>query len=474
MNRNVAAQALVLLVPLAARAALAAPGLPERALGTAAAALGAALLVATRSRAAMVAAVAGGALAAVLAAIARRRAAERPARPAARRSRFAVALGAAVAAGAAAGALVPGAGASRLPSVTRSFALLAQGGGRSGEVRAALHANAMLLVARHPLIGAGPGRFPVVYPEVNRAVRETPDFGEAHVPESAHHDALQYAVELGVPAAWCLLAALGLGLAGLARRALLGPGRGNALAAAALAGALLHSLASFPLHSPASAWLAWFLAGRGWAAFVRPGAAGGSRWRARRAAALVLALLAFPLAWRDARAQAALARGWAAHGRGDCRAALREARAVVRSSLRHRDLVLAGQIAFDCERDPARSLALLERALAANPDQPNLLLATGARRLKAGRPEGARELFLRATAILPGSPRSWLGLAMAESRLGRTSEARRACERALSLPEALPAAEAFCRPLVGRGGTGSVSGGGTPPREPRAGPPACR
>ena len=435
VSRVTVAEFLVVLVPLGAWTAATARTRGVRwaaALGTG---LAGALLFATRSRGGIVAAAVGWSLGAGLAALAaRRRAGDagrlRPGAPA-----F-VALALAVL-----GLVLPSGRGEPLPSVASRFRAVGTGD-RTIDIRAALARNSIALIADAPLLGAGAGRFPVVYPLAQSRAVATPGFGTSRQAEHAENDALELAAELGAPAALGLFALLLGALFRSARDAL----RGDAAAAAraaALAGVLVHGLVSFPLRSPGTAAFAWTLAGLAWSA-PRAG------WPAavRHAASTLGVLAGLAAGWVGAgelRAQAALGEAIRAQAAGDCADALAHAASVPRAApwLR-RDRGIAAMIVYACEPDGTRSLDALEPALAAHPNQLNLLLGTGARRLKAGRFADAEALYAHALAIDPRLGRAHLGLAMARDGRGDRAGARAACAAAIPFGAVVPEIRAFC------------------------------
>jgi O-antigen ligase len=441
VSRVAVAEFLVVLVPLGAWSAATARTRNVRwaaALGTG---LAAALLFATRSRGGIVAAATGWSLGALLAAFAvpAARAEWSGARVAGRLRPGAPALAALTLA--ALGLVLPSGRGEALPSVGARFRAIGAGD-RTIEIRAALARNTVALVTEAPLLGAGAGRFPVVYPLVQARAVETPGFGTARQAEHAENDALELAAELGVPAALGLFALLAGALWRSGRAAL----RGDAAAvarAAALAGVLVHGLVSFPLRSPATAAVTWTLAGLAWSA-PRPG------WpaAARHAAAALGIVAGLAAGWAgvgELHAQAALGQAIRAQASGDCADALAHAAYVPRSApwLR-RDRGIAAMVVYACEPDGPRSLAALEPALAVHPNQLNLLLGTGARRLKAGRFADAEALYAHALAIDPRLGRAYLGLAMARHGRGDGAGARAACAAGMPFSAEVPELRTFC------------------------------
>ncbi|MCU0253149.1 MAG: O-antigen ligase family protein [Acidobacteria bacterium] len=434
VSRVPLAEFLVVLVPLAAWCATTARTRGERWVAALGCGLGAALLFATRSRGGAVAAAVGWTLGAVLAGIAAHR------KGAARWRIGAPALAALSLA--ALGLLLPSSPGTPLPSLASRFRSMAVGD-RTIDIRAALARNTLVLIADEPLWGVGAGRFPVVYPLVQARARATPGFGLERQAEHAENDALELATELGVPAALGLFALLLGALARSARDAL----RGDLAAAArtaALTGVLVHGLVGFPLRSPATAAFTWTLVGLSWCA-PRAG------WpAAARHAATVLGLAGAALGgWVGAaelHAQMALGEAIRAQAAGDCDDALARAGYVARSApwLR-RERGIAAMVVYGCEPDGGRSLAALEPALALHPNQVNLLLGTGARRLKVRRFADAEALYAHALAIDPRLARAHLGLAMARDGRGDGAGARAACAGALPFAAEVPEIRTFCQ-----------------------------
>ena len=194
VSRVAVAEFLVALVPLGAWAVASATTRSGRwaaAIGTG---LGAALLGATRSRGGLVAAAAGWSLGAGLAIYAAR---ARAAAAATGGGRVIAAPALVALALAALGLLLPSGRGERLPSVAARFGAV-RAGDRTVEIRAALARNTLHLIADAPLIGAGAGRFPVVYPLVQARSIATPGFGTERQAEHAENDALELAAELGL------------------------------------------------------------------------------------------------------------------------------------------------------------------------------------------------------------------------------------------------------------------------------------
>jgi O-antigen ligase len=439
VNRNVAAQMLVVLVPLGAPALLAGRRGWIRWMSAMASGLGLAFLIATRTRGAWLGSAFGFALGAAVWFASKREL----------RKRVRIAPVAAVAALVLVAVLVPVRGAARpLPSVKSTVGTLHRAAGEITATRLALWRNTLALTADHPWLGVGAGRFGVVFPLYHAAVVETPGFGTEHQVEHAHGDALEFAAELG-PAAAVALAVLLIGAVVLAFRRARDATKLEEVArwaarVAAIAGALLHGVASFSLHSPASAFLVWLVLGRCWACTSRSSDA---RHPRRLATAVALAVILFGL-WlgaQELRSQSALRT--AVHGiqARDCPRVLESAADVHRlAPWRRRDAGIAAMAVFECQPDPEASLVALEDALAMYPHQLNLLLAVGARRLKAGAPSEAESAFDHAVEIAPSLGRAWLGLAMARTDLGDRDGAVQACAIALRIDPAFRPAVEFC------------------------------
>jgi O-antigen ligase len=120
--------------------------------------------------------------------------------------------------------------------------------------RLGLWRRTLAMVADHPLVGVGPGNWPVVFPRYAEpgATRDGV-LSAARAPRQAHNDLLERAAETGIPG----LLALGLlaaGVATAARRRLREGDHDTRMTAAAATGALVAlgvlSFASFPLEMP--------------------------------------------------------------------------------------------------------------------------------------------------------------------------------------------------------------------------------
>ena len=101
-------------------------------------------------------------------------------------------------------------------------------------------------------------------------------------------------------------------------------------------------------------------------------------------------------------------------------------------------------IAYECEPDQDAALVLLERALVVHPNNLNLLLAVGSRRMKAGRLEAAEQAYRAAVRLVPAQAGPWTGLAMAQALMNDRTAAAESCRTALRLEPDFAAARTFC------------------------------
>ena len=198
VNRNVAAQCLVALIPLVLPALLAGRSGVARWGAALSGGIGIAFLIATRSRGGWLGVVVGCGLGAVLLVLCARRSSRKPP------FRGAAAPAALLGVLCLIGALVPSRGPEPLASVPERLGTLARPAAAVGGTRVALWRNTAVLAADAPLAGIGAGRFAVEYPRYQAARVETPNFGTVSQPEHPHNDALEFAAELGLPSAMAL------------------------------------------------------------------------------------------------------------------------------------------------------------------------------------------------------------------------------------------------------------------------------
>jgi len=438
VNRNVAAQALVVSIPLTVPPLLTGRHGWVRWGAGLAAGLGCAFLIATRSRGAWLGFLIGSAVAAAVWWAGK----SRPLRP--RWAPIGLAVGLAGAA-----LFVPVSGPVHpLPSVRGTLGTLPLATEGSGEVRLAMWRNTVVLVAGNPWLGVGAGRFEVEYPAFQTARVPTPGFGTEKQLEHTHNDPLELAATLGVPVGLLILALLGGAIFRSIREGTRTRSRLDAVRwaarAAAVSGVLAHGLVSFPLHAPATAFVVWLLVGRCWAS----GAVTSPPLPARRLlAGVALAVVPFAawVGWRELMNQSSLSEAIRETHAERCESAIVKANDAARyAPWKRREVGMAAMIHFRCETDPTRSLAVLEPALAMHRNQLNLLLAVGARRLKAQRPSEAASAFRHCVEVAPTLARGWLGLAMSQLALGDRRSAGDACTRALQLDGESAPIRAFC------------------------------
>jgi O-antigen ligase len=399
-NRNPAAEAIAMALPFGVAAAARSPRLESRAAMGVSVVIELLYLGATRTRGAWIGAACGLAAALWIGK--------------ARLSRAALAMGAAAIVAAAIVASVPGrlnprdvGDAKRYAGVvevlqegldTRATAL---------RTRFGLWRRTVAMLREHPLLGVGPGNWPVAFPLY--AEPEAASDGvltAARGPRQAHDDLLERAAETGLPG----LVALGILVAGVLvaarRRLATEEGEARAVTAAAsgsLVALVTISLGSFPLEMPATIALAGIALG-----FI----AGGAR--------------------RD-RAIAPLARGCAVAG-----ALLLVACAVVRAetSIRSSHWLGVAERALHKDRGvegAASALAALDLALAAEPVDYRAELRASQMLLREQRSNDAARAARRALAIEPYAPNAWTALAAADLAAGDPATARRDADQALRL-----------------------------------------
>ncbi|HEX9669929.1 MAG TPA: tetratricopeptide repeat protein, partial [Thermoanaerobaculia bacterium] len=108
--------------------------------------------------------------------------------------------------------------------------------------------------------------------------------------------------------------------------------------------------------------------------------------------------------------------------------------------------VAARALAYRRGGEAARALALLDRAVAARPDDPRLLLLRGRERLDRRDCAAARGDFARAAALSPRDPLAHASLGLAHLCLGEASAGRAALERSLALDPNQPEVRRFLGP----------------------------
>jgi O-antigen ligase len=405
-NRNVAGELMVVAAPIAAWLAVHGTSKAHRGLGLIAASSGLMLVIATRSRAAIAAALFGSLVALAVCWLRGGRA-----RALGRSSRGCwIALVLVLIS-----AAIPSANLPSIPVAARTATRPLEG---SGSVRLALARNTLSMIADRPVLGVGPGRWDVVYPLYRARAVVDPLFSLDKQPEHTEFDWLEYASEYGALSGLALIALFGLAIGEAVRRE-----QWHRLAA--LIAISVHACLAFPLHSPASAALGFLLAGSS--------AAAGSRWY--RVVALLLAAVGSIVGIGSLRSQFAVSAALA-----DCSSA---SLADVAPWSRRDAGIIAARI-FQCESEPARSLPALETALARQPHQLNLLLLSAARYVKDAQYDRAEELLVRALAIDSALGRAWLLRAMAQDGRGDRAGATASCEQAVRYYRAGPEATLYC------------------------------
>lgn len=230
-NAVLAAGWLVVLSALVAGVAIAERGW-WRGLGLSAAALGLAALGATATRGAWVAALVAGIVAVVLA------------RSARRVVPFAAAF------------LLVGALLLGGPAVVSKLASADLNTGSAGS-RLEIWKATAAMIADHPVLGVGPGRYIYEYPAYQTAAHVRIEGGDTRA-DQAHGIVLQTAAETGVPGALALLALAGIALVAGVR----GARRGDAVSlAGTIALSAFAAQALFGISTVETDTLAWFLGG---------------------------------------------------------------------------------------------------------------------------------------------------------------------------------------------------------------------
>jgi len=159
------------------------------------------------------------------------------------------------------------------------------GGLNTVAIRLAMYANALPILAEHPLTGVGLGNFRVHYPRFHNRLAATPTYAMRTTPERLHNDPLQWTVETGLLGGGALLA---LAFLIFARPVVSQNDEDYLIQSAFKFGALaifMESCASFSLQMNGSAALFWL-----WAGFATARPKPESRGGGSVASALVLCL----------------------------------------------------------------------------------------------------------------------------------------------------------------------------------------
>ncbi|HXN71248.1 MAG TPA: O-antigen ligase family protein [Candidatus Acidoferrales bacterium] len=160
----------------------------------------------------------------------------------------------------------PGPVVSRFQSVGDEYSL-------GGPSRVSIWRDALPLIQHHPWLGTGLGTFPIAY--TNRQTAFLTQFVN-----HAHNDYLEFASEMGIPAALILFVSIFLILARAVRVFLFGERDFERVVALGCVGSivaiLLHSFADFNLYIPANALLFSVILGLAVSARLRASRLGGS------------------------------------------------------------------------------------------------------------------------------------------------------------------------------------------------------
>jgi O-antigen ligase len=429
-NRNLAAEAVALSLPLGVGAALGARSSRGRLAIIAALALQVVYLAATRARGAWLGAAAGLVTVALLA------------RP--RLSRAAVAAALAVAALAALAVLLPPPANERFGSDPKRFGSAATVVESSVDARSValrtrlgLWRRTLALVREHPLTGVGPGNWPVQFPRLAEpgATRDGV-LSATLAPRQAHDDLLERTAETGLLGLGALLV-LGAGVAATVRQWLAaGERRVPAAAAGALVALIAAGLTGFPLEMPATLALGGLALG-----LLAP--APDRRALAARARLPLLVLAVALVAVAAVRAEGRLRRSYrlgqaarALHRDPGPAGAQLALAALAKTGARVPDDVrveLTGaQAALRLQRAP-EAARWAEQVIAREPFSPNGWALLAAAKLAGSDPAGARAAAGKALALLADDPLALATDARAARLLGDQTGARADRDRLTAL-----------------------------------------
>jgi O-antigen ligase len=438
-NRNFAAEAMAMALPLGVGAVAGARRRESRGALLGALALELVFLGVTRARGAWFAAGCGLALAAWLG------------RHRLNRTVMIVAVAAAGAAGIA--AAVPGrvtahdaADAKRYSGMVEVLEQGVDTHSTALRTRLGLWRRTLAMVRDRPFLGVGPGNWPVVFPRyAEPGARRDGVLSATRAPRQAHDDLLERAAETGLPGLFAL-GALGVG-AFLAARRRIGQAE-TRVAASAAASALVAlaglSLTSFPLEMPGTLALAGLSLGLVAADPRVPPSSPRSPVPAWAAVGAALALLPFAVARavHDVRGSAWLGAAERAmqrdHGPADAEEALEDLKRAldvrpldVRADLHRAQMFLR-------EQRPIDSARAAQAALAIEPDAPNGWAALAAAELAADDMAAARRDATRALTLLEDYPLALDVRAQAAERSGDLDAAHIDRERIATLADGPP------------------------------------
>lgn len=280
----------------------------------------------------------------------------------------------------------------------------------SAQLRKAIWLNTAVMIKDHPLRGVGLGNHDVYYPLYSRAAEFDRSFSDKSQLDYAHNDYVQATAELGLVGA-ALLAWLGAVLVSTCRR-LLAPDRPLVLAVAlSLFGLLIDACFSFPFQRAVPPLV--FLVGLGVldaarAGFGREEAERRTRGWARAAAAGGVFLLMLATAWQQARwirSDRHILTMLKAERRRDWQAVIAEAEAARRLDPRRKEPLFALGTAYLASGRPREAVAPLSQALAAYPYDMNALGNLGIAHATLGEHGQAQEAYERVLRIKPDDPR---------------------------------------------------------------------
>jgi O-antigen ligase len=304
--------------------------------------------------------------------------------------------------------------------------------------RLGLWRRTVTMILEHPLLGVGPGNWPVAFPQYAEpdALRDGV-LTATLAPRQAHDDPLERLAETGLPGLLAL-GLLGASTVAAARRRLAAGDdarSGAASAAGSLAALVAIAVASFPLEMPATIALAGialgFLASEGPPAARRssrdPGGGAVFLPYASVAAALLLVVCAGVRAEHRIRgsrwlgvAERALHADRGRTGASQALAALRLA--VKATPVNFRANLRASQMLLRVQ-DPRGAAVAARDALAIEPRAPNAWAALAAADLQAGDPASARRDADEALRFLHDDPFALRVRARASAQQGDTSAA---------------------------------------------------
>jgi O-antigen ligase len=305
--------------------------------------------------------------------------------------------------------------------------------GAAVRTRLGLWRRTTAMVHDHPVLGVGPGNWPVVFPRyAEPGATEDGVLSATHAPRQAHDDLLERAAETGVPGL-IALGALAAGTAMAARRRWATGEPEEHMIASAAAGALVAlvglSLTSFPLEMPGTIALGGLALGlvapeRNCPAPMTP------KGRAYIAVFGALALVPFAAVRAERNVKSSFWLGAAERGMrrdpgsagavealGYLEHALEARPSDYRAELRTAQMLLRERRSLDSER-------AARRALATEPYAPNAWAALAAAELAADNDDGARRDATQTLTFLADYPFALDVRAKAAERAGDVASAR--------------------------------------------------